>query len=96
MHPDSFYRWMQKFTAKNGLPQLSPHMIRHMSATFLLTSGTDLRTVAGWLGHANTNTTTTVYAHLLKSAKNEASNKMDDFIQTTTEKTKEQQKKQAK
>jgi len=67
-----------------------------MAATYLITSGTDLRTVAGKLGHANTNTTTIVYSHLLKSAEKETADKMESFMQQATEKAKANEKKQAK
>nr|WP_281242273.1 tyrosine-type recombinase/integrase [Dendrosporobacter quercicolus] len=75
--------------------RLSPSS-RHMAATYLITSGTDIRTVAGKLGHANTNTTTIVYTHLLKSAEKETADKMGDFLRLAVEKEKEKQKKQAR
>ena len=60
-----------------------------MAATYLITSGTDIRTVAGKLGHANTNTTTTVYTHLLKTVEKETAEKMEFFIQNASAKIKE-------
>jgi len=95
-HPDSINTWLKKFTAKNKLPAITPHSFRHMAATYLITSGMDIRTVAGKLGHANTTTTTVVYAHLLKSAEQETATRMDSFMLQATEKAKEKQKKQAK
>lgn len=95
-HPDSINTWLKKFTIANDLPTITPHSFRHMAATYLITSGTDIRTIAGKLGHASTTTTTVVYAHLLKSAEKETTNKMELFIQETTQKAKDQQKKQAK
>jgi len=67
-----------------------------MAATYLITNGADLRTVAGKLGHSNSTTTQIVYSHLLKSAEKETSDMMESFMQVTTEKAKEKQKKQAK
>ena len=67
-----------------------------MAATYLITSGTDIRTVAGKLGHTNTNTTTIVYTHLLKPSEKETADKMESFLQQATDKEKEKQKKQAK
>lgn len=57
-----------------------------MAATYLITGGVDLRTVAGKLGHANSNTTQLVYSHLVKSAEKETANMMESFIQNSTEK----------
>lgn len=95
-HPDSINTWLKKFVADNALPAITPHSFRHMAATYLITSGTDLRTVAGKLGHANTNTTAIVYSHLLKSAEKETADKMEKFLQEASKKAKETQKKQAK
>ncbi|HMM22942.1 MAG TPA: site-specific integrase [Selenomonadales bacterium] len=95
-HPDSMNHWLAGFIKANNLPPLTPHSFRHMAATYLITSGTDLRTVAGKLGHANSTTTQLVYSHLLKSAEKETANKMETFLQQATEKAKQAQKKQAK
>jgi len=65
-HPDSMNTWLKKFVDDNKLPPITPKSFRHMAATYLITSGIDIRTVAGKLGHANTTTTTVVYSHLLK------------------------------
>jgi len=67
-----------------------------MAATYLITAGVDLRTVAGKLGHANSTTTQLVYSHLIKSAEEETANKLETFMQQATAKAKENQKKQAK
>jgi integrase len=41
------------------------HDLRHFSATQLIGAGTDVRTVAGRLGHADPSTTLRVYTHAL-------------------------------
>ncbi|MBP2658781.1 MAG: hypothetical protein H6Q69_1813 [Firmicutes bacterium] len=56
-----------------------------MAATYLITGGVDLRTVAGKLDHANSTTTQLVYSHLVKSAEKETSDMMENFIQTSKE-----------
>jgi len=86
MHPDSFNTWLRKFAIKNDLPHISPQSFRHMTATFLITGGVDLRTVSGKLGHANSTTTQKVYSHLVKSAEKQTADMMESFIQTNTEK----------
>ncbi|MDD4600031.1 Tyrosine recombinase XerC [bioreactor metagenome] len=95
-HPDSINTWLKKFITNNDLPPITPKSFRHMAATYLITSGTDIRTVAGKLGHANTNTTTIVYTHLLKSSEKETADKMEKFLQEASKKAKETQKEQAK
>ncbi|MDF2790597.1 MAG: integrase family protein [Neobacillus sp.] len=87
-HPDSLNSWLKKFIVKHNLPHATPHTFRHMTATYLITSGTDLRTVAGKLGHANTTTTSVVYAHLLKTSEAETTNTMSNFMKQVTDKAK--------
>jgi site-specific recombinase XerD len=43
--------------------RVSPHTVRHASATALLRSGVDINTIRGWLGHVSLNTTN-IYAEI--------------------------------
>ena len=43
--------------------RVSPHSIRHSTATHLLRSGVDINTVRAWLGHVSIDTTN-VYAEI--------------------------------
>jgi site-specific recombinase XerD len=43
--------------------QVSPHTIRHTTATHLLRAGVDINTIRAWLGHASL-TTTNIYAEV--------------------------------
>ena len=54
--------------AQSAMPSLatkrvSPHSLRHSTATHLLSSGVDINTVRAWLGHASLDTTN-VYAEI--------------------------------
>jgi integrase/recombinase XerD len=51
--------------------RVSPHTIRHSTATHLLRAGVDINTIRGWLGHASVNTTN-VYAEVDLDAKAKA------------------------
>ena len=42
---------------------VSPHTIRHTTATHLLRAGVDINTIRAWLGHVSL-TTTNVYAEV--------------------------------
>lgn len=44
-----------------GTKRVSPHVIRHSTATYLLRAGADINTVRAWLGHVSL-TTTNIYA----------------------------------
>lgn len=50
---------------------VTPHVIRHTTATHLLQSGVDINTIRAWLGHVSVNTTN-VYAEVSMKAKSEA------------------------
>jgi site-specific recombinase XerD len=59
-------RYVRKISA--GMPSLankrvSPHTIRHTTATHLLRAGVDINTIRAWLGHVSLNTTN-VYAEV--------------------------------
>ncbi len=62
------------------LPKLNFHGTRHTSATLLIGEGTDIREVAGRLGHSNISTTGDIYAHFLKKADQAAAEKMDALM----------------
>lgn len=56
------------------------HDLRHYAATQMLTRGTDVRTAAGRLGHANAATTLKVYAHFMPSADERAAAQLDALV----------------
>jgi integrase len=61
--------WWTRARALAGLdPKWRLHDLRHWSATMAIGAGTDVRTVAGRLGHANPAMTLRVYAHALDAA----------------------------
>lgn len=59
-------RYVKRIT--NQLPSIekkrvSPHTIRHTTATHLLQAGVDINTIRAWLGHVSINTTN-IYAEV--------------------------------
>jgi integrase len=46
-----------------GLPDVTPHTLRHSAATHMVRQGVPMAKVSAWLGHRNTKTTEDVYAH---------------------------------
>ena len=81
-HPHSFNTWLRRFCVNHELRSISPHDFRHMAATYLITSGTDIRTVSGKLGHSRSSVTLDIYSHLVASAEQDTANTMEAFLQS--------------
>ena len=88
MHPDTPYKTFKKIIAKYNetvgekekLPDIALHGLRHTNATLLISQNVDVNTVAGALGHSRASTTTDIYGHSLKKAKEEAAKKMESLF----------------
>lgn len=80
IRPDVITAWFHRFVTKNNLPPIHVHSLRHTNATLLIAAGTNLTTVAARLGHANTTTTSKIYAHAIKSADQAAAEVLQDIL----------------
>lgn len=68
IHPDSISDFFHKFVVKNNFEKgLTLHSLRHSYGTWLLASGSNLKTVSSLMGHANTSTTANIYIHQLRA-----------------------------
>jgi len=77
MFPNAITNWFSKFIKRSKLSRLNFHGLRHTSATFLISQGMDVQTVAGRLGHTTSATTQNIYSHFLKSKDREAADLME-------------------
>lgn len=69
MHPDSPTDYLAKFSKKNNLPHIHPHIFRHTLASVLCLNDMDITTISKFLGHQNVSTTLNVYSHILEKGK---------------------------
>ena len=68
-HPDRIGWWWRRSRELSGIDtKWRLHDLRHWSATQAIASGTDVRTVAARLGHADASMTLRIYAHVLENA----------------------------
>lgn len=77
------YKWMQQIIQEQNLPAFSPHMLRHLHCTILITAGVQFKDVQERLGHADINTTLKYYAHANKD-KSIASKQFTSYIEDNT------------
>jgi integrase len=70
--PDRVTHSFEKVRDRAGLSQTRLHHLRHFAATMMLSSGVDVRTAAGRLGHADSSVTLRTYAHVLEQRDREA------------------------
>lgn len=78
MNPHTPTKQFQKFLKRHNLRQVKFHGLRHTSATLLLASGCDIKTVSARLGHGDIETTG-IYLHALESTDREAAKKFDEL-----------------
>jgi integrase len=82
MHPGSMSKWFPKFLTRNKLPRIKFHELRHTNATFLISQGIDVQTVAGRLGHSTSVTTQNIYSHYLQSKDKQVADLMEQTFST--------------
>ena len=78
-NPTYITKHMKKFMKRIGLPDMSPHDLRHTCASLLLQSGADIKSVQDILGHSNASTTLNFYVRSNMESMQRATAKAFDF-----------------
>jgi integrase len=78
----NFYRWSWRPALRRaGLPEtLTPHQLRHGTASLLLNHNVPIPVVSKYLGHANPGITMKVYAHLIDGTSGMAADGIDEAL----------------
>ena len=81
--------WFSAFVKAHAdtLPPITIHSLRHTNATLQIAGGVPLTTVAKRLGHANTVTTSKIYAHAIKSADEAAAETLENLLTPSANRT---------
>lgn len=77
---DTLLRYNQGKKDADKLPLIPFHGLRHTSATLLIASKQDVRTVSARLGHAQASTTMNIYAHALQETDRKAVNALETML----------------
>lgn len=59
--PNAVTQRVKRFMKNSGLPDMSPHDLRHSCASLLLAQGADIKSVQNILGHSDSSTTLNFY-----------------------------------
>lgn len=76
LHPNTPYKWLQRFCEAEKIPFKGLHSFRHFVATQALANGVDIKSVSAILGHSQTSTTLNTYAHAVQQANQKALSKV--------------------
>ena len=71
MYPTNPTRMVRKFIERHGLPDVSPHDLRHTAASLAIQSGANVKEIQKLLGHKDAATTLKFYAGISEKAQRE-------------------------
>lgn len=81
-------RKLKKLVKRAGLPEITPHGLRHSCASMLINSGADPKQVQQFLGHENITETLDTYSHLYEGRQHELVDIMSKEYEKSTKRSK--------
>ena len=84
--PRNFNRALDMLAKRAGVPRITPHVSRHMGATFNKDIGTPLKDVQQILGHAHSDVTQKIYQHGTPGIQRQALTAIDELLYANKEK----------
>lgn len=83
---DTISRYNKDRPSEQQLPCIPFHGLRHTSATLLIASHQDIKTVSSRLGHAQPSTTMNIYAHALQESDRKAADALKALLRQASSK----------
>lgn len=80
LQPTKPRKWLQLILTKYNLATITTHGFRHTHCSLLFEAGVGIKEVQDRLGHSDVQTTLNIYAHVSEKAKDEAINKLENFM----------------
>lgn len=80
MFPSTVGHWLKNFCDAHALRHIEVHSFRHMSVTYAIDRGFDLKAVSERARHAQLSTTTDIYAHVLPQKDQAIAASLDEII----------------
>jgi integrase len=75
----------KQLLAKHSFPDIHIHDLRHANASLLINMGVPVKVISEHLGHRDTRTTETIYAHVFAETMVQASNAISEALATVEE-----------
>ena len=73
----------KQLLAKHNFPDIHIHDLRHANASLLINMGVPVKVISEHLGHCDTRTTESIYAHVFAETMVQASNAISEALATT-------------
>lgn len=77
---ETSYSWFAQAVRAAGVPRISPHDLRHTTASFAVSAGANVKAVQRMLGHKSAAMTLDVYADLFDEDLNAVSDRLDELV----------------
>lgn len=80
IQPTKTNDWVKSILRNSELPYVSTHAFRHTHCSLLFEAGASIKSVQDRLGHSDVKTTMDIYAHVTTSAKEDAIQKFESYL----------------
>ena len=84
MYPTDPTRMVSKFIKRHGLPNVSPHDLRHTAASLAIQSGANVKEIQALMGHKDAATTLKFYAGISEKAQRDTIEGIEGIVRPVT------------